>query len=155
MVCAILNLGCRLPRGTRVRMRFHDKVQLGKGNFGPFMEALLQRLEFVLNRKTPERYNEDKEEFDAFEALKEDVKGYLDTLKKVQEDYNTVIEKARGTVDMDEVKKRRKEKYLAYRKKRSAEKDASDKSDDGKENDSEKESENDDAPAQKVVEAEA
>ena len=112
------NLGGKMPKGTEVRMKYHHNVNLGNGNFGPFIEASIQRVEYVLTRKTPLRYADDQEFLDAFNKLKEDLKPFLEELKAAQKSYSEIVDKARNTVNMEKVKKSRLEKVKAHRNKK-------------------------------------
>ena len=112
------NVGGRLLYGTEIKMKYHSNVSLGHGNLGPFIEAAIQRTEFILNRKTPDRYENKQEYIESFETLKTNLNVFLEQLKKVQDDFKDTVTKARNTVNMNEVKQRRKEKTTIFRNKR-------------------------------------
>lgn len=112
------NLGGKMSKGTEVKMKYHNNVNLGNGNFGPFLEALTQRIEYILTRKTPIRYESDADFLSAFEKLKEDLKPFLEELKEAHKEYTEVVVQARNTVDMEKVKKNKIEKVKAHRQKK-------------------------------------
>lgn len=112
------NLGGKMSKGTEVKMKYHNNVNLGNGNFGPFLEALTQRVEYILTRKTPIRYESDADFLSAFEKLKEDLKPFLEELKEAHKAYTEVVVQARNTVDMEKVKKNKIEKVKAHRQKK-------------------------------------
>jgi hypothetical protein len=112
------NLGGKMTKGTKVKMKYHHNVNLGNGNFGPFIEAAIQRVEYILTRKTPLRYESDADFLSAFDKLKDDLKPFLEELKEAQKAYTEVVTKARNTVDMEKVKKNKIEKVKAHRQKK-------------------------------------
>jgi len=104
------NLGGSLPKKTSVKLDFHNRVQLGNGNFGPFLKAAIQRVKFILDREVPERYNGNEVATATFNNLRGALTSYHEYLTKLEEEYNSVVEQARGTVDMEEVKRQKKER---------------------------------------------
>lgn len=92
--------------------------QTMRANFGPLLVNLKQRINFVLTRPVPKRYENNKEEGDAFYNLREKCKVYMELVKKTGEDYEKLIEdlRTKNNINMEEVAKRRKEKNEAKRK---------------------------------------
>lgn len=104
------NLGGSLPKKISVKLDFHNRVQLGNGNFGPFLKAAVQRVKYILDRDVPERYDGNEVATATFNSLREALGSYHEYLVSLEEEYNDVVNKARKTVDMEEVKRLKKEK---------------------------------------------
>ena len=100
------NLGGKMQK--EVRMKFHHRVELGKANCGPLLEAMDQRLDYVLSRSVPVKYDQDSGK--VFETLQEELKSFKEFVDNMNDEYQHVIGKARKTVNMDKVKLQRKEK---------------------------------------------
>jgi len=66
------NVGGKLP--VEIKAIFHKNIKLGTGNFGPLVDAGLQRTQYILTRPTPKMYENDAEYLENFEQLKNDLK---------------------------------------------------------------------------------
>lgn len=106
------NLCSRLPNTTEAGPSYHNKIRLYNANFGPLLEALKQRVSYILTRDTPQKYlnTKDDTELVLFTKLKSDLQPFLNLLDAVFEEFKVTLNKAREHVNMDEVVNRRKEK---------------------------------------------
>jgi len=112
------NLFTPLSKTADAGPKFHTKTRLTNNtNFGPLLEALEQRVSYVLKKEVPKRYTENKEEGDAFNTLRDQLKTFSESLMNASEDYSTALTKARELVNMDEVAKHREEKRKERRAK--------------------------------------
>lgn len=105
------NLFTSLPRNNDSNLKFYSKVQLNSStSFGPLLKTLVQRVNHVLDKETPKRYLNNKEEGENFDKLLHELHEFKKVLDDVQDSYTSTITEARKLVNMDAVSQRRKEK---------------------------------------------
>jgi len=113
------NIGGKLP--VEIKAEYHNNIRLGTGNCGPLLNAALQRASYISSRDTPpNRFIDDEDYKASFAQLKEEMTTYHTLLETSKKDFENTINEARNSqgVDMDNVRKTRKDKQTD-RKKRS------------------------------------
>ena len=115
------NVGGKLP--VEIKADYHNNIRLGTGNCGPFLDAALQRANYIATREAPPKKFVDDEEYkEKFAKLKEEMTEFHKLLEESKKAFEDTINEARKVqgVNMDNVRKTRKDKQSQRKKKRSS-----------------------------------
>ena len=89
---------------------FHKKITLKHGNFGPFIDACLERITNILKAGLPVKFKDNQHHFD---KLAKELTEFQEFLQSLIEPYKNIVDKAREVagVNIVEVREKRKEKH--------------------------------------------
>jgi len=95
-------LGCNgLPRNVSINMKgYHDKISLGRGNLGPFLDAAFDRINFILDREEYPPLCKDETYIPYFENLQKDVWIFRKHLINFQRSYRNFLKNQRNTSNL-------------------------------------------------------
>ena len=112
------NLGGRLPRP--VIAKYHNKVQLGLANFGPLINAAIQRTNYILNRNLPPRCNDDEAYRERFDNLRAQLPPFFKLLNDANTEFENIVGQSQtaANIDMDAVKQNRRARVVERNNKR-------------------------------------
>lgn len=88
------NLLGNLPKGTKIFPQNHDKITLGRAKIGNLLQALYQRVDFILTRDPPTFYEKNTSYLVAFNEMRKKLTVFRQDIKKFEEGFVDAIDGA-------------------------------------------------------------
>lgn len=88
------NLLGNLPKGTKIFPQLHDNITLGRAKIGNLLQALYQRVDFILTRDPPTFYKKNTSYLVAFNEMGKKLKVFRQDIKKFEEGFVDAIDSA-------------------------------------------------------------
>ncbi len=91
---AFFNIIVNLPKDIVINAEKHGQIYLNRANIGNLIQAMRQRVDFILNRDIPDRYTDDPEQLTVFNSLKEKLLNFKNDIDTFEQDFIDIIDKA-------------------------------------------------------------